>query len=104
MKTHFIYSRRTGQIVHTHISDEGQDTSKEGLLNKLDPKFEKTDFEVFSTDEPVEAGAYTVNVRKRMLVRKEATRSTSFGLGGISRLDLPKRPKSAKTIYRRAKQ
>jgi hypothetical protein len=83
MKTHFIYNKKTGDIVHVHVSDEGQNTSKEGLLHKLSPSFKKNDFDVHSAEGSVEPTAYKFDVLKKSLVKQKASSDSAFGSAGL---------------------
>ena len=101
MKTHFIYNKKTGDIVHVHVSDEGQDTSKEGLLHKLGSSFKKTDFDVHSVDGVAEAGAYRFDAQKKSLVMQRGKDGAAFGSAGLMKpgaVDY----RNVKTTYKKA--
>ena len=100
MKTHFIYNRKTGQIIHVHVSDEAQDVSKEGLLHKVGTEFRKTDFDVHSVDGFVEPVAYRFDVQKKVLV-KDKSKDTAFGTAGMVKPGQVSGFAAVKTTYKK---
>jgi hypothetical protein len=104
MKTHFIYNRKSGQIVHTHISDEGQDTSKEGILHKAGSSLDKSDLDVLTAHEAVKAGPLRVDVEKMILVHDDdAKKNIAFGSAGLKKPHSGNLSGNVKTIYKKEK-
>jgi hypothetical protein len=99
MKTHFIFNRVSGTIVHVHISDEGQDISKEGILHKLISLHNKSEFDVHTVDELVEPGRYKIDVEKKSLVREDSNAKTASAFAGVKRPGIEGASKKAKTVY-----
>ena len=103
MKTHYIYSKKTGQIVHVHISDDGQDISKNGILHKIDSSIKKSEVEILTTDEMID-GHFYVDVAKKKLVKDIAAKKASggFGFSEQSFFDSDYSTGKTKTIYKKA--
>ena len=100
MKTHYIYNRKTGAIVHIHVSAEGQDTSREGILHKMGTAANKSAFDFITEDGSPRQGAFSINVSKKMLVKAVAKSNTASGAAGVEYFDMPDYS-NVKTTYKK---
>ena len=102
MKTHFIYNSKTGDIVHIHFSDEGQDTSKEGVLHKLHSSVNKSELDVHTLDGLAEPASYKFDVGKKQLIKGESKEDSPGGSAGVQKPDDPAPSKNVKTTYKKS--
>ena len=84
-----------------HVSDEGQDISKEGLLHKIGAEFRRTDFDVHSVDGSVEPVAYRFDVQKKVLLKDKAKEGSAFGIAAVIKPGQVAGVRTVRTTYKK---
>lgn len=104
MKVHYVYNKKTGEIVHLHLSDDGLDISKAGILHKVDSSINRNQLDVFTTDKLLQGESLQIDVNKKEVKKNTSKNKSQVGFGFHEQGSDDGQPArtSKKTIYKKA--